>query len=55
MAVSIFARFTEDGRICLTTNVIRQAPRRVAADWKSRLFAGSDHRRLIGRGGCPAV
>ena len=38
-----FARFLEDGRICLTNNVAERALRGIALGRKSWLFAGSDH------------
>ena len=37
-----FARFLEDGRICLTNNAAERALRGLALGRKSRLFAGSD-------------
>ena len=37
-----FARFLEDGRICLTNNAAERALRGIALGRKSRLFAGSD-------------
>jgi hypothetical protein len=37
-----FARFTEDGRICLTNNAAERALRGIALGRKARLFAGSD-------------
>src|SRR3546814_510511 len=39
---SEFARFTEDGRICLTNNAAERALRGFALGRKSWLFAGSD-------------
>jgi hypothetical protein len=38
----IFARFLEDGRICLTNNAAERALRGIALGRKSWLFAGSD-------------
>ena len=38
-----FARFLEDGRICLTNNSAERALRGLALGRKSWLFAGSDH------------
>jgi transposase len=37
-----FARFVEDGRICISNNAAERAMRAVAPARKSRLFAGSD-------------
>lgn len=37
-----FARFTEDGRICLTNNAAERALRGLALGRKAWLFAGSD-------------
>jgi transposase len=37
-----FARFLDDGRICLTTNADERALRGIALGRKSWLFAGSD-------------
>jgi hypothetical protein len=37
-----FARFTEDGRICLTNNAAERALRTLALGRKAWLFAGSD-------------
>ena len=37
-----FARFLEDGRICLTNNAAERALRGIALGRKSWLFAGSD-------------
>jgi transposase len=37
-----FARFLNDGRICLTNNAAERAPRGIALGRKSWLFAGSD-------------
>ena len=37
-----FARFTEDGRICLTNNAAERALRSLALGRKAWLFAGSD-------------
>ena len=37
-----FARFLEDGRICLTNNAAERALRGLALGRKSWLFAGSD-------------
>ena len=37
-----FARFVEDGRVCLTNNAAERALRGIALGRKSRLFAGSD-------------
>ena len=39
---SDFARFTEDGRICLTNNAAERALRSLALGRKAWLFAGSD-------------
>ncbi len=39
---SAFARFLEDGRICLTNNAAERALRGIALGRKSWLFAGSD-------------
>src|SRR3546814_75283 len=38
----LFARFAEDGRICLTNNAAERALRGFALGRKSWLFAGSD-------------
>ena len=38
----LFARFLDDGRICLTNNAAERALRGIALGRKSRLFAGSD-------------
>ncbi len=38
----LFARFLEDGRICLTNNAAERALRGIALGRKSWLFAGSD-------------
>ena len=38
-----FARFLDDGRICLTNNAAERALRRICLGRKSWLFAGSDH------------
>jgi hypothetical protein len=38
----VFARFLEDGRICLTNNAAERALRGIALGRKSWLFAGSD-------------
>jgi hypothetical protein len=38
----IFARFLDDGRICLTNNAAERALRGIALGRKSWLFAGSD-------------
>ncbi len=45
----VFARFLDDGRICLTNNAAERALRGIALGRKSWLFAGSD------RGGCRAA
>ena len=37
-----FARFLDDGRICLTNNAAERALRGIALGRKSWLFAGSD-------------
>ena len=37
-----FARFLDDGRICLTNNAAERAPRGVALGRKAWLFVGSD-------------
>ena len=37
-----FARFLDDGRICLTNNVVERALRGICLGRKSWLFAGSD-------------
>ena len=39
---STFARFLDDGRICLTNNAAERALRGIALGRKSWLFAGSD-------------
>jgi transposase len=39
---AVFARFLEDGRICLTNNAAERALRGIALGRKSWLFAGSD-------------
>ena len=39
---AVFARFHDDGRICLTNNAAERAPRGIALGRKSWLFAGSD-------------
>ena len=39
---SAFARFLDDGRICLTNNAAERALRTVALGRRSWLFAGSD-------------
>ena len=38
----LFARFPEDGRICLTNNAVERALRGIALGRRSWLFAGSD-------------
>ena len=38
-----FARFLDDGRVCLSNNAAERALRGIALGSKSRLFAGSDH------------
>ena len=38
-----FARFLDDGQICLTNNAAERALRGIALGRKSWLFAGSDH------------
>ena len=38
----LFARFLDDGRICLTNNAAERALRGIALGRKSGLFAGSD-------------
>jgi transposase len=45
----VFARFLDDGRLCLTNNAAERALRGIALGRKSWLFAGSD------RGGCRAA
>ncbi len=37
-----FARFVDDGRICLTNNAAERALRGIALGRKARLFTGSD-------------
>jgi hypothetical protein len=37
-----FARFLDDGRVCLSNNAAERAPRGIALGRKSWLFAGSD-------------
>jgi hypothetical protein len=39
---AVFARFLEDGRICLTNNAAERGLRGIALGRKSWLFAGSD-------------
>ena len=45
----LYARFLEDGRICLTNNAVERALRGIALGRRSWLFAGSD------RGGARAA
>jgi hypothetical protein len=50
---AVFARFLNDGRVCLTNNAAERGLRSIALGRKSWLFTGSD-REGSARHSCPA-